>query len=76
QRFEADTNHAMVTAYGNRLREAEAALQALVALAPNNAGLQSRLGSVFSMRGWTERALERQRMAMTLDPRSTEARIG
>ena len=76
QRFEADTNHAMVTAYGNRLREAETALQALVALAPNNAGLQSRLGSVFSMRGWTERALERQRMAMTLDPRSTEARIG
>lgn len=76
QRFEADTNHAMVTAYGNRLREAESALQSLVALAPNNAGLQSRLGSVFSMRGWTERGLERHRMAMTLDPRSTEARIG
>ncbi|WP_255470548.1 poly-beta-1,6 N-acetyl-D-glucosamine export porin PgaA [Pseudoxanthomonas sp. 3HH-4] len=75
-RFEADTNHAMVTAYGNRLQEAQVALEALASVAPNNAGLQSRLGNVFGMRGWSERALERQRMAMTLDPRSTEARIG
>lgn len=75
-RFDADTNRAMVTAYGNRLQEAQTALEALASIAPNNAGLQSRLGNVFSMRGWTARALERQRMAMTLDPRSTEARIG
>ncbi|WP_081420343.1 poly-beta-1,6 N-acetyl-D-glucosamine export porin PgaA [Pseudoxanthomonas sp. Root630] len=75
-RFDADTNRAMVTAYGNRLQEAQTALEALASIAPNNAGLQSRLGNIFSMRGWTGRALERQRMAMTLDPRSTEARIG
>lgn len=76
RRFEADSNHAMLMAYGNRLAHAQQKLESLAAIAPNNAGLQSRLGSVFIQRGWPQRALERQRMAMTLDPRSIEARIG
>ncbi|MEL1264743.1 poly-beta-1,6 N-acetyl-D-glucosamine export porin PgaA [Pseudoxanthomonas putridarboris] len=76
RRFEADTNHAMMLSYGNRTAQAQQALEALAAIAPNNAGLQSRLGSVFIQRGWPERALQRQRIATTLDPRSIEARIG
>lgn len=76
RRFDADTNHAMLLSYGNRLAQAQQALESLAAIGPNNAGLQSRLGSVFIQRGWPQRSLERQRMAMTLDPRSIEARIG
>ena len=76
QRFQADTSRAMMLSYANRTQQAQEALEALAAIAPNNAGLQSKLGSVFIQRGWSERALERQRMATTLEPRSIEARIG
>lgn len=75
-RYDADLTHAMVSGYAGDLPGAQAAVEALLDRAPGNAGLQSALGSVYAMRGWSERALERFRMASTLDPRATSARIG
>ena len=75
-RYDADTTLAMMQAYTEDLPAAEAALSQLVAIAPNNAGLQSSLGTVFLMRGWPDRGLRRYRIASTLDPREVSARVG
>lgn len=76
RRYDADTNLAMIHGYGNDLPFAQQQIEALAAVGPANSGLQSSLGRVYQMRGWPTRALERQRMAITLDPRSVQARIG
>jgi len=75
-RYDADTTLAMMQAYTEDLPSAETALSQLLAIAPNNAGLQSSMGTVFLMRGWPERALRRFRIASTLDPRDVSARVG
>lgn len=75
-RFDADTNLAMLRAYTEDLPSADAILSEMVAIAPNNADLQSSLGTVYMMRGWPSRALERFRIASVLDDRNVESRIG
>ncbi len=75
-RHVADTTLAMVLSYGDRLARAQQRLEELAAIAPNSADLQAKLGAIYSRRGWPQRALERQRMARTLEPRNLEARIG
>lgn len=76
KRFDAETNYAMMRSYGNDLAGAQAMLEQLVAMGPNNSGLQSHLGSVYDRRGWNKRALERHRIASTIDPLNVDARIG
>ncbi|RDZ28074.1 poly-beta-1,6 N-acetyl-D-glucosamine export porin PgaA [Lysobacter silvisoli] len=75
-RYDAETNYALARAFGEDLPGAQAMLEPLAAIGPNNADLQANLGSVYQLRGWTERALERYRIAATLDERNVEARIG
>lgn len=75
-RYEADLNYGLVLAFGEDLPQAQALLEERVAVGPANAGLQSALGTVYLIRGWPERALERFRMASTLDERDVQARIG
>lgn len=75
-RYEADLNLAMVRAYSGDLRTAQHDLESMVDIAPGNGGLQSALGSVYMMRGWPRRALQRQQMAHALDPRDIEPRLG
>jgi biofilm PGA synthesis protein PgaA len=75
-RFDADTNLAMLRAYTEDLPSADAMLSEMLAIAPNNADLQSSLGAVYMMRGWPSRALERFRIASVLDDRNVESRIG
>lgn len=74
--YDADTNLIMVGLYGEDTVGAQRDLEALAAIGPNNAGLQTNLGVAYQRRGWTERALERFRMASTLEPTSVGARIG
>ncbi|MCD9033056.1 poly-beta-1,6 N-acetyl-D-glucosamine export porin PgaA [Luteimonas sp. Y-2-2-4F] len=76
RRDQADLNHALVHAFGEDLPQAQALLEERVAVGPANAGLQSALGTVYALRGWPERALERFRMASTLDERDAHSRIG
>ncbi len=76
RRYDADTNLALIHGYGNDLPFAQDRLEAMVGMAPVNSGLQSSIGQVYQMRGWPERALERHRMARTLDPDSVSARVG
>ncbi|MCL1633905.1 poly-beta-1,6 N-acetyl-D-glucosamine export porin PgaA [Luteimonas sp. SX5] len=76
KRYEAETNYAMARSYGEDLAGAQAMLEPLAAIAPNNDGLQSSLGTVYERRGWNTRALERHRMATTLDPLSIQGRVG
>lgn len=75
-RYEADLNLAMVRAYSGDLVTAQHDLESMVDIAPGNGGLQSALGSVYMMRGWPGRALQRQQMAQALDPRDIEPRLG
>ncbi len=75
-RYEADLNLAMVRAYSGDLPTAQRDLESMVDIAPGNGGLQSALGSVYMMRGWPRRALQRQQMAHALDPRDIEPRLG
>lgn len=76
QRYDVETSLALVRAFGENLAGAQAMLEPLAAVGPNNANLQSSLGSIYAYRGWLERALERYRVAATLDERSVTARIG
>jgi len=66
----------MVRAYSGDLHTAQHDLESMVEIAPGNGGLQSALGSVYMMRGWPRRALQRQQMAHALDPRDIEPRLG
>lgn len=75
-RYDDDTTLAMLSAYTEDLPTAQATMEQFVAIAPGNAGLQASLGSVYQMRGWPQRALERHGMASTLDERNIAARIG
>jgi len=75
-RYDLESTWAMATAFGEDLEAAQARLEPLAAIAPANADLQGNLGSVYLYRGWTERALERYRIAATLDERNVAARIG
>lgn len=75
-RYQADTNLAMIHAYSSDPVTAQAALAPMARLAPNNADLQAKLGTVFMQRGWEDQALERFNVAHTIDPLSLQARIG
>ncbi len=75
-RYEADLTLAMIRAYSGDLPTAQHELEALSDAAPGNGGLHASLGRVYQMRGWPRRALERQQMAYTQDPREVQPRIG
>lgn len=75
-RYEADRNLALVHAFGEDHNGAQQRLESLVAVGPANPTLQTSLGMVYMFRGWPERALERYRIAETLDDRDLQARIG
>lgn len=75
-RYDADTTLAMLSAYTEDLPAAQKAMEQYVELAPANSALQTSLGGVYQMRGWPRRALERHRMAATLDERNVAARLG
>jgi biofilm PGA synthesis protein PgaA len=75
-RYDADLGLAMIRAYTGDLVAAQRELEALVEVGPGNGGLQASLGHVYQMRGWPTRALERHRMAYTLDPRDISPRVG
>ncbi|WP_082559952.1 MULTISPECIES: poly-beta-1,6 N-acetyl-D-glucosamine export porin PgaA [unclassified Lysobacter] len=76
QRYDAETDYAMARAFGEDLPGVQAMIEPLAAIGPNNADLQTTLGSIYRFRGWQERALERFSIASTLDERNVEARIG
>lgn len=74
--FDADHNLALLHLYGQDTAGAQQRLEALAAIGPNNAGLQTAVGEVYRTRGWSERALERFQMAATLEPEHVGAAIG
>jgi biofilm PGA synthesis protein PgaA len=75
-RYEADLTLAMIRAYSGDLPTAQHDLEQMADAAPGNGGLHASLGRVYQMRGWPRRALERQQMAYTLDPREVQPRVG
>ena len=75
-KYTADTTLAMAHAYANDNASAERALQALARIGPANAGLQAALGAVASRQLQPSAALQRYAMALTLDPRERDARLG
>ncbi|AWV07608.1 poly-beta-1,6 N-acetyl-D-glucosamine export porin PgaA [Marilutibacter maris] len=74
--YDADRNLALMHLYGQDTAGAQQRLESLAAIGPNNASLQTAVGEVYRQRGWSERALERFRMAGTQDPEHIGARIG
>ncbi|WP_242107291.1 poly-beta-1,6 N-acetyl-D-glucosamine export porin PgaA [Luteimonas aquatica] len=75
-RYHAEINQTMVRSYGGDLAGAQKTLETMSVYGPDDSGVQSSLGSVYDRRGWHERALQRHRMAATLDPQSVDARSG
>lgn len=74
--YDADSHLTMIRLYGEDTVGAQRYLESLAAIGPDNAGLQSDLGVTYQKRGWTDRALERFRIANTLEPNNVGARIG
>lgn len=75
-RYDAETTYAMMQAFAEDLPSAQARLESLARVGPQLSGTQASLGSVYRFRGWNERALERYRMAATLDERNVDSRLG
>lgn len=75
-RYETEDAYYMIRSYGEELAVADTAYAGMAGIGPGNSGLQESLGSVYLRRGWDNRALERFRMAETLDERDFQSRIG
>lgn len=76
KRYDAETNRALMASYAEDLPGAQAALEPMLEIAPNNTGLHAALGMLYARRGWVERGLRHQRIAATLDPDNVSALIG
>ena len=76
KRYDTELNRTLIASYAEDLPGAQQSLETMLAEAPNNSALHVAIGGVYARRGWQERALEQYRIATTLDPRSTSARIG
>lgn len=74
--YDADSQQAMIALYGEDTVGAQRRLEQMAKIGPGNAGLQADLGVLYRKRGWTDRALERFRMAQTLEPANVSARVG
>ena len=76
KRYDAETNRALMLSYAENLPGAQAALEPMLGIAPQNSGLHAALGMLYARRGWTGRGLRHQRIAATLDPDNVSALIG
>lgn len=75
-RVNAESSYAFAQGFSENTPEALAHLEALAAASPDDAGVQTLLGTVHRYRGASGRALEHYRAAERLDPRSVDARLG
>ncbi|MCC4599761.1 poly-beta-1,6 N-acetyl-D-glucosamine export porin PgaA [Xanthomonas melonis] len=75
-RFSADIALATARSAANNNRNAERLLRERVSIGPDNAELQAALASIQARRGHTTQALQRNRIALTLDPHQKQARSG
>ena len=76
KRYDAEINRALMASYAEDLPGAQATLEPMLGIAPENSGLHAALGSLYARRGWTDRGLRHQRIAATLDPDNVSALIG
>lgn len=76
KRYDAEINRALMASYAEDLPGAQATLEPMLGIAPDNSGLHAALGSLYARRGWTDRGLRHQRIAATLDPDNVSALIG
>lgn len=75
-RLDVETTSALVRAFGEDLEGAQAIAEPLASKGPNNAESQTALGTAYLLRGWNDAALERFRVAATLDERHVPALLG
>lgn len=75
RRLEIDGNQAMMHSYADKLPEAQQALESLIAIAPKNADLHSKLAAIYLRRGWHEKSLLQTAIVDTLEARQVSARI-
>lgn len=75
QRARADINVALLQSFGDDLDAAQRRLEELVAEAPARAELHRELATIYLRRGWPERALQRYRIASSLQRQSIALRL-
>ncbi|MCC8619395.1 tetratricopeptide repeat protein [Xanthomonas vesicatoria] len=75
-RFSADVALAAARSAANDNRGADEILRERIAIGPDNAELHAALASIESRRGHTTQALQRNQIALTLDPHQKQARSG
>ncbi|MCC8626494.1 tetratricopeptide repeat protein [Xanthomonas vesicatoria] len=75
-RFSADVALAAARSAANDNRGADEILRERIAIGPDNAELHAALASIESRRGHAVQALQRNQIALTLDPHQKQARSG
>lgn len=75
-RLRAEMLIGIALAYADRLVEAQAHLERLLAAAPHNADIRHELANVYRWRGWLDRSLFEYQQVLAVEPELLEARVG
>lgn len=75
-RLQAEITAGLSLAFADQLPQSQARFADLLSQAPHNMHLRHELATVFSRRGWTDRALFEYRQILAVEPDMTGARIG
>lgn len=76
RRLQAQDNAALARAWSGNLADAQTRYEDLLASAPNNPQLHTRLGYVYLWRGWPRRAGDQFAAALAIEPAIGSARAG
>ncbi len=75
-RLRAEILVGIALAYSDRLGDAQAHLEQLLAEAPNNPDLRHELANIYRWRGWYDRSLFEYQQVLAVEPEMLEARVG
>ena len=75
-RLQAEITAGLSLAFADQLPQSQARFADLLSQAPHNTDLRHELATVFSRRGWTDRALFEYQQILAVEPEMIGARIG
>lgn len=76
KRLAAERVGNLLTAYRNRLDQAQAQLEEWLAFAPSNTSLRGDLARIYRWRGWPEKSLEQYQLIETVAPDDFQLQLG
>ena len=76
RRLQAEIMTGLSLAFADQLPQAQAHFEGLLSKAPHNTDLRLELASVYSQRGWTDRAQFEYRQILAVEPNMSAASVG